>query len=61
MKSITKMTNSEVIENNLLLGEDGYVLSQNRKEINRKLILSYQYELACDIVQNTKKGKLTWM
>jgi len=61
MKTITKMTNNEVIENNLLFGEDGYVLSKNRSEIDRTIELGEQYHLACAIVQDSKKGKLTWM
>jgi len=61
MKSITEMTNSEVIENNLLFGEDGYVLSKNRNEIHRTIELGEQYHLACNIVRDSKKGKLTWM
>lgn len=58
-KTITQMTNSEVIENNLRSGTDDYVRATNSDEIHRIIELGNQFQLACDIENDIETQKIT--
>ena len=53
------MSNSEVVENNLKAGQDGYVMTENKEEFDREHDLGQQYQIGA-IMAKAVEDRIDW-